>query len=155
MTEFNPVRNGAGGVAKLCKICRSLHPAVQRSAAAQYRRIYDLVTIDPTRYLKYRVRHFITRAKSICLPCDIDFEYMRQLWDSQNGLCYYSSLPMDGIPRNGRAVWNSPSIDKLIPCLGYIKGNVAWCVMAVNSFKGDLTESEFKEVLKNAKWQTC
>lgn len=154
LSDFNPVSNGAGGVAKLCKVCRSFHPAVQKANATQYRRIYDLVTIDPTKYLRYRVRHFITRARSIGLPYDIDFEYMRDLWEKQNGLCYYSLLPMNGTPRNKRAVWNSPSIDKLVPSLGYIMGNVVWCLMAVNAFKGDLVEADFKEVLKNARWQT-
>ncbi len=155
LAEFNPTKNGSGGVGKLCKVCRSHHPAVQKSVAVQYRRTaLSIASSDPTRYLKYRIRHTITKSRSIGLLCDLDYGYMINLWFAQCGLCYYSKLPMCGVAKNGRAVWNSPSIDRLVPSLGYTKNNVVWCVMSVNAFKGDLTESEFKKVLSDARWQT-
>lgn len=46
----------------------------------------------------------------------------------------------------GRAVDNSPSLDRIIPERGYVKGNVAWISMRANSIKQDATEKELYAV---------
>lgn len=54
---------------------------------------------------------------------------------------------------NNFQAWDSPSIDRLIPSKGYIKGNIVWCISAVNAFKSTLTEKEFIEKLSKIRWQ--
>ena len=68
-------------------------------------------------------------------PFDIDADYMYTLWKEQKGLCYLTNQPMsiDG-NTNFRL-----SIDKIIPELGYIKGNVKWTLFCANRAKGDLS----------------
>ena len=61
---------------------------------------------------------------------------------------------MDGVPENDKAVWNSPSLDKLVPSLGYVIDNVVWCLASVNAFKGQLTVNQFVEVLDRVQWRT-
>lgn len=152
---FTPVKNEVAGVAKLCRCCRKEHPAVKAGVLRQRQRIRDsLNSADPIRYLKYRVKQIISRASAKGIAHDIDKEFMIDLWRKQYGRCYYTSILMDGMPKGGRFVWNSPSIDKLVPGLGYVKGNVVWCLMSVNAFKGDLTEAAFREVISHAQWWT-
>lgn len=155
LSYFTPVRNEAGGVAKLCKMCRKEHPAIRAGVLRQRKRIREsLQSGDPTRYLRYRVKQVTTRANTKGIRCDVDRIFMIDLWYKQNGRCYYTGIPMLGVPKGGRFVWDSPSIDRLVPVDGYVKGNVVWCLMSVNAFKGDLTETAFREVINNARWWT-
>jgi hypothetical protein len=50
------------------------------------------------------------------------------------------------------ASWNSPSLDRKTPALGYVKENVVWCLYAINSFKGEMDEEEFSSVTRSIKW---
>lgn len=155
LSHFNPVKNETGGVAKLCKLCRKEHPAIRAGVLRQRKRTREsLQSGDPARYLKYRVKQVTTRANIKGIRHNIDKIFMIDLWYKQSGECYYTGIPMLGIPKGGRFVWNSPSIDRLVPVDGYIKGNVVWCLMSVNAFKGDLTETAFSEVISNARWWT-
>lgn len=43
---------------------------------------------------------------------------------------------------------NSPSLDKIIPELGYVKGNIAVISMAANTRKGNLTTDQVRSLLK-------
>lgn len=77
------------------------------------------------------------------IPSDLTTEYMVALWDSQNGLCAYSGLPM--VPPKygaGRNAYGA-SIDQITPSAGYVEGNVVWCLWAVNSGKSDLPLGEY------------
>jgi len=102
-------------------------------------------------YIKRKTISIQAGARSKGIPFDLDESYLLELWRAQGGLCYYTKIPMNGRGR-GYAVWNSPSLDKMDPSLGYIKSNVAWCLYSVNSFKNELTEPQFAEVIKQVKW---
>lgn len=84
-------------------------------------------------------------SKSNDMKFDITLDYLINLWESQHGICYYTGLPM--IMAGGRgthkAQSNSASIDKLIPQLGYIQGNIVWCCHRINTIKSNCTEQEF------------
>ena len=59
--------------------------------------------------------------------------------------------PVLGIPIfkvGGRQSDNSPSLDKLIPELGYVKGNVYVISFRANKLKGDATLEEMKAVVR-------
>jgi hypothetical protein len=38
---------------------------------------------------------------------------------------------------------NFPSVDKMVPSLGYVDGNVVWCLWGINRMKNNLSASEF------------
>jgi len=50
---------------------------------------------------------------------------------------------------NKNAKWNSASLDRIIPELGYIKGNIIWVSFKANMIKNNLTLNEMKLLLKN------
>jgi hypothetical protein len=68
-------------------------------------------------------------------------QYLVTQWEKQNGLCYYTGLPMDwkanGVKQDGM------SLDRLSPDLGYVCGNVVFCMFQINTMKGKSTEDEF------------
>ena len=58
--------------------------------------------------------------------------------------------PALGIPiiRNDPAKWQSPSIDRIDPALGYVKGNVAIISFRANQVKSNSSVEEMENVLK-------
>jgi len=94
----------------------------------------------------------LSELKSKChkknIPFEISFDYLLDVWNKQNDMCYYTNIKMF----HDEYKWHSPSVDRKIPGLGYIKGNIVWCCNAVNSFKGLLTHDEFLKKIKQLDW---
>jgi hypothetical protein len=70
---------------------------------------------------------------------DLTDEYLYDLFQQQDGKCRYSGEPMVIDTKHLLTL----SLDKIIPDLGYMKGNVQWVCWAVNRAKGELKESDF------------
>lgn len=77
------------------------------------------------------------RAKKVGMPFDLDLEYVTELFYQQNGKCALTGVDMQ--PKSGRM---SPSLDKMDPGLGYVRGNVQWLTWKANAVKQDLTMEE-------------
>jgi hypothetical protein len=86
------------------------------------------------------------RAKSSGLPFDLDILYLKELLRRQQNKCFYSDEEIKfygyGMTPN-RMV--APSIDRVIPELGYVKGNVVWCIYRVNVIKNNMTLNEMMD----------
>ena len=74
------------------------------------------------------------RAKEKNLPFDIDADYVFQLYNKQNGLCAISNLEFNLAKpdKAGHTRFDAPSLDRIIPELGYTKGNVRLVIYQVN-----------------------
>jgi len=81
----------------------------------------------------------------------ITLEYLRSMWEEQNGICPYSGLKLI-LPdttngwETGESIYNA-SLDRINSNLGYIEGNVQFVARAINNAKGALSEKEFCEML--------
>ncbi len=95
-------------------------------------------------FLNFRLLQAKSRAKSKKLPFEIDVEYLEELLEQQENKCFYSGIEM-GI---GRLAKYSASIDRIDSTKGYVKGNVAFVIAAVNTMKSDLSEKEFLSIVK-------
>ena len=97
-------------------------------------------------YIRSRVRNIKHRAKDVGTLFDLDAEYCISLWDRQSGRCFYTDelLEIENTNRT-RHNYNSASLDKIIPQLGYVKGNVVWCTQRINVMKNDATLDEMKK----------
>ena len=89
----------------------------------QASRPWDLMTWSAQRH-----------ARDHNVPFDLTPEYVKTLWPL-NGKC--PALGIDLLFGKDTASPNSPSIDRLIPELGYIKTNVAIISMRANRIKSD------------------
>jgi hypothetical protein len=85
------------------------------------------------------------RAKKQKVPFDIDANYLISIYPKNN------KCPVLGIKMQFGADdrLNSPSVDKIIPEKGYVKGNVVWMSYRANSLKTDASIDELKGL---AKW---
>ena len=82
------------------------------------------------------------RAAAQNLPHDIDLEYL----ESIAGLhCPVFGTPFVWGQGNGKHPYR-PSVDRIIPELGYVKGNVVFISLKANTIKQDVTEKELYAV---------
>lgn len=154
LSLFNKAPKLSGGVSKMCRQCFNSHRSVVACEALRLqRRKRALVDGDVDYYIQYRASATKSHAKNKGVPYDLDAEFLRQLWHSQSGRCYYTGLPMTGsMQQDGFQSWNAPSLDRKEPHLGYIRDNVVWCIFGVNSFKQSLNDTQFKEAIQKIIW---
>lgn len=95
-------------------------------------------------------REYIRRAGRRKKLGDITVEYLRELWDSQDGKCSVTGVKLvhGGSNKNYMA-----SLDRMDSSLPYQIGNVRWVSVTVNYAKNDGNEDhlrEFIEIIRGA-----
>lgn len=99
---------------------------------------------DPLKVLRDCFLRLKLRTKKYNIPFDLDYDYFKTIYNIQQGICFYSNEKMDlirGIGSNKKSL----TTDKVIPELGYIKGNIVFCTKKYNTVKNDLSLLEIKE----------
>ena len=126
--EFHKNKTNKDGCDNRCKSCRKL------KARENYKK-------DPFCTL---ARLKKSECKKKGLAYDLDAEYLRSLW---TGVC-----PVTGngitIGNSGAGSHKSGHLDRTIPELGYIRGNVAYISGRINRIKYDATLDELKLIVK-------
>lgn len=163
---------------KYCPTCKrnqplELFPTNSGSCRdCKNKRIRELKEADPLKYREKRRQYNISYAKNQGLlyyarrnitswkqasikkniPFDLTIEYVMDLWQKQSGKCYYTGADLKftlpntniGFPKK-----DAPSLDRLIPNKGYVRGNVVWCVWWANRMKYEMEEEEFYNRIQN------
>lgn len=76
---------------------------------------------------------------------DLDREYFFNCYREQEGLCYYTKVPLS---INKEDIFNLMSIDRKDNSKGYIKGNIVFCCMGINSMKFNYTSEQVFDFIK-------
>lgn len=85
------------------------------------------------------------RAKEKGLDFDLTEDWAKALW---TGKCAVSGLDFVlGTRGSGPHIW-SPTIDRIVPKLGYIQSNCRFILQAVNAMKGALTDEDMLKVAR-------
>lgn len=120
--EFSIIRRH-GPVLSYCNVCRNKKKSV---------------TLEKYLEHKYYDRKRKNKNK---VPFDISLEDFIEQFHNQRGLCFYTDTPL--ITENGNGNdRNCCSVDKIIPHIGYVKGNVVFCTHRINTIKNDLSMEE-------------
>jgi hypothetical protein len=96
---------------------------------------------DTKHYIKYMISRAKARAKSKNIPFDLCFD----------DIVIPEQCPILGIPfevSNGKGPSpSSPSLDRIVPELGYVKDNIMVISMRANQIKTNATADEIEKVL--------
>lgn len=128
-----------------CKECLAEKAREWRKKNPNYRGSGALTKIPKEDRLLYsaigtRLTDAKARTNKSGLPeCDLDKDYLYALFKEQQGLCAIAKTVLKVEVGSLECL----SLDKIIPDLGYVKGNVQWVAWAINRAKGELTMDQF------------
>ena len=94
------------------------------------------------------------RAKHNFLPFDLTIEYLRAI---ATDCCPVTGEPLDWnleFSEKGKSNPVAPSIDKIVPTLGYTQGNVAIICNRMNRLKSDATLHELSQLVNYVRRNT-
>ena len=88
------------------------------------------------------------RAKQKNLPFDIDIEYLKSIYPIDH-MCPALNIPFQRgyIDENKKNNDYAPSLDRIIPEKGYVKGNLVFVCNIVNKVKSDSSMEILEKVL--------
>ena len=121
--EFYPSKTNRSGFTSWCRDCWS---AYSKTVA---RKTYTTLKGQ----LRHRAKAARARAVRFQLPFNIDADYLLELWEKQDGKCALSGIPFvlsDG--SGSRKQPFRPSVDRIRPTRGYVRGNVRLVATIVN-----------------------
>jgi AraC-like DNA-binding protein len=98
------------------------------------------------------IGHWKKSASSRELKWELTTQDLQDVWDAQDGKCYYTGIPMANSPTNReyRALSHRAdlvSLDRKNPDGHYTKDNIVFCCSCINFAKNDWSEDEFKAFL--------
>lgn len=150
-TEFLRDKSAKGGFRNQCKSClRERNKNDWDKRKESYNRAMRKYRSTNKGAIMTSLTAAKGRANKQGLPFDIDLEYVTNLFDEQKGLCAITGELM--IPKSGRT---SPSLDKIDPSLGYVKGNVQWLTWRANCVKQDMTMEELRSFCSKVLHLSC
>ena len=83
------------------------------------------------------------RAERLDIPFDVSTDHLVDIFPS-DGCCPVFHCTLSWGDDEGRS--NSPSLDRIIPELGYVEGNVVWLSHRANRIKSDASLAEIKSL---------
>ena len=140
--QFNKnIRNlDRDGISKQCKACRKENYKRLKQEEDNSKRLVNL--------LKIRLHDAIVRSKKKNLYIDIDLEFLKELWNKQNGKCALTNFDMDCKITSKKENPYVLSLDRKDPAKGYTKDNVQLVCYSANVMKSTLSISELKKFCK-------
>jgi len=91
-----------------------------------------------------RVKTCELRASKKGLECNIDYLYLKELFEKQDKKCYYSNIDLR---IEGKKDYDTASVDRINSDLGYTKDNIVWCINSINIMKSNHTMEVFNAIV--------
>lgn len=130
LNEFSETSRNVLGIMHTCKTCNADR--------------LKLRLCNPESYFRHLSSNLKHSAKTKILPFDLDWQFLKQMYDEQSGRCFYTDEEM----RTARGQGHSRmalSTDKIVPEQGYQKTNVVLVTKRANLIKNDMTLAEMRE----------
>lgn len=144
----NLLKNGL----KKCSVCKNIKPVENF-----YRRSYsqcidctkkssnnqrDRYKNNPVSFINKKLGECRLRASKCYMIYELDLEFILELLEKQNGLCFYTGNKLVLKPND----INTISVDRVDSSKGYIKDNIVLCGYKINNMKNDLSMDKFIEL---------
>lgn len=140
LTEFTANKSQKTGYMCYCKECNN-----------ERNKKYRKEEVSLERACKRIFSYLNKRARLKNFTLDFSYEYLVELYETQNGVCSYTKEQLNLSAGHK----NTISVDRIDSSKGYTKDNVVLTTWAVNNCKQDLSMQDFVNlcelVCKNAK----
>lgn len=99
-------------------------------------------------------RYYVSksRARKEYGTPDITVEYLKSLWEAQNGICPYTNkkmeLPINTQDHHIKGIPTRASLDRIDSNKGYVIGNVEFVCLAVNYAKNGFSKEQMVDFFK-------
>jgi len=94
-------------------------------------------------YFRYKCTKVKAKSKRLGIEFDLTPEYLESIW---SGKCPVSGNTLiQGAEKDSK---DSAELDRIIPKLGYVQGNVAFLSAKVNRLKNDATVDQLEKLLE-------
>lgn len=128
----------------------------------QYKRTkskFDIKNMAGSRLDEYSpFRWFLRKSKLRDVEkgreCDLDLQFLKELWESQSGKCAYTKLPMV-LPKTTlefdriKSLPTRVSLDRIDSSKGYVKGNVEFVCLAINYAKSTFSKKQMESFIQD------
>ena len=106
----------------------------------------QIVTKDEI--LRRRWESLKTRSERDDIPFEITANDLIKIWDSQDGLCAMTGIPLSIERRRGPRGFppHAVAVDLISPALGYVPGNCRLVIFAVARILSCYGEEKLKEI---------
>ena len=108
----------------------------------QSKKAFNKRTSSPRAYVQDRLTDLKCRCKMENMPYDLTVEHVLSIYKKQNGRCFYTDVALQ-LTVGGR-LREALSVDRVIPALEYVEGNIALCTYRANAIKQDQTLAELE-----------
>lgn len=130
------IRNDGRNIGKYRKTCKECRNNNQKKNYYKYKKNNPFLA----RHVKMKAS-----CKQRNIPYDLDDIYLEQIWTEY---CPISGLKLEwSSSSKDRSRENVAELDRFIPELGYIKGNVSWVSRKMNNLKSDGSIKDFEQIL--------
>ena len=141
---------------KICKTCGSIY----QSTSSRQKHCHSCIStgkpwsqwsLDYKKRLTRLCYMAKNRARNKKLAFNISPEYLIKLWEDQGGSCALTGQPLDLNQWGERGQVNpqAPSVDRIVPALGYVKGNVRLITYHMNIALSDFGIEEFENLIRH------
>ncbi len=89
------------------------------------------------------------KTKQSYLKVTITIHDLLEIYNKQNGLCYYSGIKMETKTYGQKRSPYRMSLDQRIPKAGYTKENIVLCCWQANAAKDEFSEEQLYEFCEN------
>lgn len=145
--QYKPIEEFTTGSGIKCRNDRSRECRHCESERKKIRRA-SLELNNQDKHLRQIWHGCKTRALQAKIPYDLDVEYLVELYNKQDGKCALSGMVLENFVRSGKNVYNT-SVDRIIPNLGYVKGNVRLVCAQVNMMRSNMEDCELIKICRN------
>lgn len=141
------VRNNRESVAKQRAEYRRLNAERLRVRQNKWRREHIVADV---------IRQALRNAKIRCakkqMPVTVTVEELLLVLAMQDNKCALSGVKLTFASKS-KCIATSCSLDRIDQSKGYVTGNVRFLCHSVNSFRGSMSDGEFKQFVENIEWK--
>lgn len=140
VADFHPSKASKSGLQSRCKVC-----AAEQKRARRLRRKKEA---PRQLWVENAINRVRRRAKADGYESDLTDTCLQRLLMIQGTACAYCLKPFEFTEEQGE---DCASVDKVIPEVGYKKGNVVIACSRCNRIKSDATLTELEQITDTVK----